>query len=467
MSTAISKEEQALGEQLAEAQEHVEALQRQLHGVDAELQALASRGRPYQLLEEVARSLEELDQLGASGLFWGERMPVEGAGSQLLRMRGLTDGFRGEVAACEQRRQALLEQMQGHGDVLEILEDNLFEVQQQEERRRNEWVVEREIGQVPARPTVMPWTRGSGEDDQLFRRSLAASLVFGLLFGGLLPLIDLPIPTREDKIEIPERLARLIKQEQPRPTPPPQVAREEVVPQPEQVKPEPVVEPKPVEVQPRTESPAPQVAEQAPKQRTESTGILAFRQSFSNLADASPSTQLGAQARISNAGLATTGRTERSMVTTQAPGSSGGINTAALSRDVGGGGGGQIAGVQVTRVASSIGGSGGQDRPLSDGPSSGRTDEEIQIVFDRYKAALYRIYNRELRKDPTLRGQMVLRLTIEPDGSVSLCDVRSSELNSQELSLQIAERVRSLNFGAKAGIPAMTILYPIDFLPAA
>ena len=42
---------------------------------------------------------------------------------------------------------------------------------------------------------------------------------------------------------------------------------------------------------------------------------------------------------------------------------------------------------------------------------AGRTDEEIQIVFDRYKAALYRLYNRELRKDPTLRGQIDAQLT--------------------------------------------------------
>ena len=30
-------------------------------------------------------------------------------------------------------------------------------------------------------------------------------------------------------------------------------------------------------------------------------------------------------------------------------------------------------------------------------------------MFDRYKAALYRLYNRELRNDPTLRGQMMLQ----------------------------------------------------------
>jgi len=65
-----------------------------------------------------------------------------------------------------------------------------------------------------------------------------------------------------------------------------------------------------------------------------------------------------------------------------------------------------------------------------------------------------------------LRGQMVLRLTIEPDGSVSMCEVQSSDMNAPVLSEQVVDRVRNFDFGAKEGIVAMTIIYPIDFLPA-
>ncbi len=155
------------------------------------------------------------------------------------------------------------------------------------------------------------------------------------------------------------------------------------------------------------------------------------------------------------------------MVTTQAPSSSGGINLAALSRDVGSGGGEGIERVQVIQATSSIGGLGGSDRPLSHGPGPSRTDEEIQIVFDRHKAALYRLYNRELRRDPTLQGQMVLRLTIDPDGSVSLCALQSTDMKAPQLSAQVVERVKTFDFGAKEGVPPVTILYPIDFLPAA
>ncbi|MHC4991531.1 MAG: AgmX/PglI C-terminal domain-containing protein, partial [Planctomycetota bacterium] len=109
----------------------------------------------------------------------------------------------------------------------------------------------------------------------------------------------------------------------------------------------------------------------------------------------------------------------------------------------------------------------GPERPLSDGPGLARTDEEIQIVFDRHKAALYRLYNRELRRDPTLKGQMVLRMRIEPDGRVSLCELQATDMNAAELAAQVIARVKTFDFGAKEGVPSITILYPIDFLPAA
>jgi hypothetical protein len=87
-------------------------------------------------------------------------------------------------------------------------------------------------------------------------------------------------------------------------------------------------------------------------------------------------------------------------------------------------------------------------------------------VFDRYKASLYRLYNRELRITPTLQGQMILKLTIEPDGSVSLCQLESTDMDAPDLVQQVLERVRLFDFGAK-DVAAVTIVYPIDFLPAA
>jgi hypothetical protein len=158
-------------------------------------------------------------------------------------------------------------------------------------------------------------------------------------------------------------------------------------------------------------------------------------------------------------------------LTANAPGSSGGINASSLNRNVGGGGRGggnaAIPGVAVGRATSAIASISGDDRPKPKAePAGSRTDEEIQIVFDRYKASFYRLYNRALRNDPALKGQLVLRLTIEPDGSVSMCSLQSSDMNAPDLAGQVLNITRTINFGAKGG-QAVTIVYPIDFLPAA
>lgn len=464
MNTEATLDQQTLQEQLAESRERLEALARTLRATDQQLEALSTERQQYQLLQDACEALEKLGEMDAAQLFWGERLSGEPSIEHLRRVRARVAGFQQRWDEIEGRRQATIAEMRQHEEGLEILEEDLFQAQQQEERRKLEWIVEREISALPARQAVLPWTRG-GEDDRRLRKALGVSLLVCLLVGMIMPFIDLPMPKAGEPVEVPERLARLVEQRLPPPPPP---VREE----PQVVESEPVVKPEPVQVEPQerpavAEVPTPRpTPEPSTRQRAESAGILAFREQFSGLTDARPSAQLGAQARISGAGAEATGLPERSMVTTQAPGSSGGINLAALSRG-GGGGGGPMAGVAVTRATSSIGG-GGADRPTAGGgggASAARTDEEIQIVFDRHKAALYRLYNRELRRDPTLRGQMVLRIRIEPDGSVSLCELRSTDMTAPDLMAQVVDRVGTFNFGPK-DVPAVTILYPIDFLPA-
>src|SRR5213593_3094574 len=240
--------------------------------------------------------------------------------------------------------------------------------------------------------------------------------------------------------------------------------------------------------------PGPEVGfpvEPRPESKVGKAGILAFKDKVASLARDTVVVPLGADARhvaADDVGQSSS----RSMLTSNTPGSSGGINVASLSRSVGGGGGGGggggnggggvggrgtgaagsggggIGGVGVGRAVSPIAPITGADRPKArGGPGPARTDEEIQIVFDRYKASFYRLYNRELRNNPALKGQMVLRLTIEPDGSVSMCALQSTDMDAPDLATQVVSRVRTINFGAKDGVPAVTIAYPIDFLPAA
>ena len=87
------------------------------------------------------------------------------------------------------------------------------------------------------------------------------------------------------------------------------------------------------------------------------------------------------------------------------------------------------------------------------------------MVFDRNKGVIYAMYNRALRKDPSLQGKLVLRLTISPSGKVITCELVSNELGSQALGQKVVQRVKLFNFGAK-DVDEMTVTYPIDFLPA-
>ena len=463
-------EQERLQIETERAQLVMEGLEADLRAIEHELEALKDKQPQYEALGKVCGSLEELDRAEGLDLFWEADDPDPRA--RVDRARKKIEDYGESILSKAAQRQTAEERIAEHEQVLDGLHYDLAEAIENEERCREAWIVERDDEEVPAHVQVMPWSRGY-EEDRRFRKSLSLSPVVSVMIAVILSSVALPIVERATVAELPERVANLVREELPPPPPPEPVVEPEI--EDEIVEPEPEPElveevPPPEEVVPEsTEVPAVAEAEPEPdtREQVRSKGILAFSESFSTRASLRPSTDLGADARVRAAGEDAVGRPERAMVTTLAPGSSGGINLADISRDVGGGGGQGMGGVEISRVASSIGNGGTADRPLAGGAVAGRTDEEIQIVFDRYKAALYRLYNRELRKNPALRGQMVLRLTIEPDGSVSFCVVQSSDMDAPVLADQVVERVSTFDFGAKEDVAAVTIIYPIDFLPAA
>ena len=107
---------------------------------------------------------------------------------------------------------------------------------------------------------------------------------------------------------------------------------------------------------------------------------------------------------------------------------------------------------------------GGARRTGSSGKAS-RSREEIELVFDKNKGAIFALYNRALRMDPTLEGKLVLRLTISPSGEVTACEVVSSELGDPDLERKLVLRVKQFKFDAK-NVESITTTKPIDFFPA-
>jgi outer membrane biosynthesis protein TonB len=446
----ISKQQAQINREIDEAYRRLEELRNEDSGVSRELKELNSLRQRYAILSEVNDQLEKLDKLGGADLFWGENYDHESVQQNHKRVQDLVINYDSRVAEL-QHMQQLRDQ-----DALELsakihdLNEDSIALQELEEELAEEFIIEREMAEAPFRAMAMPWNKDDA-DQQRFRKVLLIVLFVSFLLGVLIPMWDIPIPDRIEVVEIPERLAKLVVAKKPPPPPPPKQAKVE----------EPEAEKKKAK---KDKKPAPEKAKKARK-KAERAGLMAFKDDFADLIDDTPVARLGAKAKISGNGSKAR-KTTRSLVTSSVGSGSSGINTASLSRNVGGSGD-SIGGVEFSRVESSIGTDfDGEERPLSSGPGPSRTDEEIQIVFDRYKASLYRIYNRELRKNPTLQGKMVLRITIKPDGSVSASMVDSSDMDSPELEMKIAARVKKFNFGMKEGVPTITILYPIDFLPA-
>jgi TonB family protein len=277
--------------------------------------------------------------------------------------------------------------------------------------------------------------------------------------------------------------------EQKPPPPPPLVKREPIqenkpkanTPKAE-AKPQPVTKPV-VEARVPEPDKAPGEKLAAARKKASGVGLLAMKDELADLRGAPMAVQLnqnikqgpGVGASV-GAGVGSgsgPGVPVRSMITSNASRGSGGINTAGYSRDTGGGG---LAGRATTLVEGVAGGGGGGGAGGANASRGGtvqrgnsgkaaRSVEEIKLVFERNKGAIYAIYNRALREDPSLQGKVVLSLTIAPSGEVQDCKVVSSELKAPELERKLLARIRQFDFGAK-DVDQLTITWPVDFLPS-
>ncbi|MDR3416191.1 MAG: TonB family protein [Nevskia sp.] len=102
----------------------------------------------------------------------------------------------------------------------------------------------------------------------------------------------------------------------------------------------------------------------------------------------------------------------------------------------------------------------------NDKVNNARTLTEIQEVFDRNKAALISIYNRQARESPNMGdGKIVVKFTIAPDGSITACSIVSSSFNDPDFERKIIERIKLFHFASKNVPPFSYGSYPIEFHP--
>ncbi|HSM29706.1 MAG TPA: AgmX/PglI C-terminal domain-containing protein [Woeseiaceae bacterium] len=311
----------------------------------------------------------------------------------------------------------------------------------------------------------LPWTTGKGQEKR-FQRLLGITFLVAFVLSAVWPFLPAPEPDPAEVIEIPPRIAQLMLEEKPLPPPPP--------PEPEPEEPEPEAEPEPEQVAEAEPEPEPEPVPEPPPEpqptREEiarekaQAALMPFAEDLADLVDKDLVESVDDRQLTASVGQAQ--RNERSMITSKAGAASGGINTASMSRNTGGTG---IAARSTTKVESPVAGveqqsAGGARRTGTSGKAS-RSREEIELVFDKNKGAIFALYNRALRMDPTLEGKLVLRLTIAPSGEVTFCEVVSSQLGDPELERKLVLRVKQFRFEAR-DVEPITTTKPIDFFPA-
>ena len=289
----------------------------------------------------------------------------------------------------------------------------------------------------------LPWTPDEEEQQRLRKTASIAFLIFATL-GILIPL--LPVSERPPPAALPDEVVRLILEP---PPPPPEVKKPE---------PKPEVKPKPV--------PKPVDRKAEARRKAEKSGLLAMKDQLEDLRQALEPTEMSSAPMIGK--VEGESRAERSLIASRTGVGSGGINTGRLSSGFGSGPGnlkGHATGTAVPSFADKIGSDQAQASRSGSSGKASRSREEIEIVFDRNKSAIYSLYSRALREQPELQGKVVVQLTIAPSGEITDCRIVSTELNDAELERKLVARIRMFRFEDK-DVEAMTTTKPIEFFPA-
>ena len=313
----------------------------------------------------------------------------------------------------------------------------------------------------------LPWTPVPEEDERL-KRNMIAALAVALVLGLVMPFLPVKEVDKTKVEELPPRLAQLVvqKKQEPKP-PPPKIEKKKEEKKKEKKKEEKKKEEKKKEEkkvekpkEPPKKTQAELIAEA--RKKAKSTGLLALSDELSDLRDATP--KLKKSANLSKGATEAKTFQRKTLTFGTASEGSGGIDTSNLSTGIGST---QLEGRETTAVESSIEQvAKNRVESGSDNKRPGRTYEEVTLVIDSNKGRIFNMYNRMLRKNPTLSGKIVFEITIEPSGAVADVKIVSSELNSPDLEKRLITLFKTFDFGAKQ-VETMVVTFPIDFLPPA
>ena len=307
------------------------------------------------------------------------------------------------------------------------------------------------------RQLALSWQPAS-DRDAFFNKLATGALILALILSVVLSSIPVPKEPPVVRAKVPERVARYIKE---RPKPPRAAPKVEQPRPPEQI----VSRPQRAERKPLT------AAEEKARARVQDKGLVALSGELATLADASRVNAMAARTLTGGASTKQAATLDTGILNGDARGTGQGpavaqtlrAGTANAPKLEQGQGGGQA----LLAKADTLKGSGAQPGGQAAGRKGGggRGNEDVAIVMDKYKSALYSLYNRARRNNPSLKGKIVLVITILPSGKVSNVVMKSNELNAPELEASLLARVRQFDFGPVGGEP-FTVTVPVEFVPS-
>jgi TonB family protein len=317
----------------------------------------------------------------------------------------------------------------------------------------------------------LPWVEH--QEDRSFRWLMIIMMVLFLGTGMVLNAIKLPEVIQKNLVDVSPRLAKLILEKQKVKPPPPKKIipkKEEQKKKPEKKKEKPKEKKKPEKKKEKPkEKKKPEVKKEDARDVAKKSGLIALSDELADLResfDLDDTLKLPQQTAGKQAAKI---ETASNLLTSGAQQSSGGIQTDTLNRTIKTS---ELAQRQTTKVESKIE---TNEQKLAKAPTAQqqqkkgtvakRTTDEIERVFQKNKASIFNLYNRALRKNPSLSGQVVVELTISPSGTVTAVKILSSELGDEKLERKLVIKIKKFKF-AKASVAEITVTYPIDFLPS-
>jgi TonB family protein len=289
----------------------------------------------------------------------------------------------------------------------------------------------------------LPWSPAE-EMERRFRvilRNLFIAFVIIAVIMAFLP--------RQERVvnmeSLPERVVQLVIEPPPPPPPPPP-------PKPEKKPPEKAVSAKPTPPVPVD-----------PRVKASKSGLLANLDDLAALRDQVDLDKFAKdQPKTTDPGDVS--MVQRSLITSKAGGTSGGISAPTSSGLAAGSG--SLNGIRTAQITDPKLASGGQGPTRGGGSGrASRGSEEVALVFTKNKGAIDAMYARALRDNPALQGKVVLEITIAPSGEITSARIVSSELKDPEFENKLLARIRLFRFEAKDVAP-LTATKPIDFFPA-